>query len=67
MISVSERKFTVQEVADELRVDRSTISRYLSEGKLAHFRIGSRKLIAESHLAEFLKRSERPAKPARHI
>jgi excisionase family DNA binding protein len=60
-VSVMERKFSVKETAELLGIDVSTVSRLLSGGKLGHFRVGARRVIAESHLEEFLKKIEKPA------
>jgi len=58
-LSVDEPKYSIQKTADILGVDYSTVSRLISRGKLGHFRIGDRKLIAESHLKDYLKSIER--------
>jgi excisionase family DNA binding protein len=57
-LTVTERKFSVKQTADILGIDVSTVSRLLSRGKLAHFPIGGRRVIAESHLEEYLKSIE---------
>ena len=58
-VSVTEPKYSMQQAAEILGVEYSTVSRLLSRGKLGHFRIGSRKVIAESHLKDYLKSIER--------
>jgi len=51
---------TVQEVADVLRVHRSTISRYAKSGELKSHCIGNRRLFKESDVwAFFDKQKER--------
>ncbi len=62
LLSVTERKFSVKETAETLGIDMPTVSRLLSRGKLAHFPIDGRRVIAESHLAEYLKGIEKLAK-----
>lgn len=47
-ITYDERILTVQEVADLLRVHRSTVSRYALSGELKSHVIGSRRLFKES-------------------
>ena len=44
---------TIQEVADLLRVHRSTISRYAMSGELKSHRIGNRRLFKESDVWTF--------------
>jgi excisionase family DNA binding protein len=47
------RVLTVQEVADILRVHRSTISRYANSGELKSYRIGNRRLFRETDVWTF--------------
>ena len=47
-ITNGERILTVQEVADLLRVHRSTVSRYAKSGELKSHVIGNRRLFKES-------------------
>jgi len=61
-LSVEEPKYTIKQTAELLSVDQSTVSRLLSGNKLGHFKIGSKKLVAESHLNDYLKSIERLAK-----
>jgi excisionase family DNA binding protein len=44
---------TVQEVADLLRLHRSTVSRYAQDGTLKSYIIGSRRLFKESDVWSF--------------
>ena len=44
---------TIQEVADFLRVHRSTVSRYANSGELRSYRIGSRRLFKETDVWAF--------------
>ena len=48
------------EVAERLRVDRSTLSRLLAKGKLGYYQVGARKLISEAQLSDYLRRAEHP-------
>ncbi|WP_041720172.1 helix-turn-helix domain-containing protein [Pseudodesulfovibrio piezophilus] len=45
---------TIQEAADILRVNRTTISRMISTGELPCVRVRSRKLIREQDLLTFI-------------
>jgi len=46
---------TVQEVADKLRVHRTTVSRYAQSGELKSYLIGSRRLFKESDVWSFFE------------
>jgi excisionase family DNA binding protein len=46
---------TVSEVAEILRVHRSTISRYARSGKLKSYSIGNRRLFKESDVWSFFE------------
>ena len=46
---------TVQEVADKLRVHRTTVSRYAQSGELKSYLIGSRRLFKESDVWAFFE------------
>ena len=46
---------TIQEVADTLRVHRSTVSRYAQSGELKSYLIGSRRLFKESDVWSFFE------------
>ncbi len=47
---------TVQEVADFLRVHRSTISRYAQSGLLKSYLLGSRRLFKDSDVMQFFEK-----------
>jgi len=47
------RILTSQEVADILRVHRSTITRYAISGELKSYTIGNRRLFKDSDVREF--------------
>jgi excisionase family DNA binding protein len=49
------RILTIKEVADLLRVDRSTISRYAISGALKSHKIGNRRLFKEEDVWEFFE------------
>lgn len=49
------RIFTVQEVADFLRVHRSTVTRYAMSGDLKSYLIGNRRLFKECDVLAFFE------------
>jgi excisionase family DNA binding protein len=49
------RILTIQEVANILRVDRSTVSRFAISGQLKSYLIGSRRLFKESDVWQFFE------------
>ncbi|MDX6406620.1 MAG: Helix-turn-helix domain [Blastocatellia bacterium] len=58
---ITETKFSMSQVAELIGVHRSTILRLLDAGKLGCYQIGDRRIVAESHLQEFLLQAERKA------
>jgi excisionase family DNA binding protein len=58
---LAETKFSMGEVAKLIGVHRTTIMRLLDAGKLGCYQIGDRRIVAESHLQEFLLQAERKA------
>lgn len=60
-LKITETKFSMSQVADLLGVHRTTIMRLLDAGKLGCYQIGDRRIVAESHLQEFLSLAERKA------
>jgi excisionase family DNA binding protein len=49
---------TVQEVADRLRVHRSTVSRFAQSGELDSYLIGTRRLFKESDVLAFFEKQK---------
>lgn len=47
------RVYTIEEVAELLKLAKSSIQTYIREGKLKHARFGNRVRISEEHLKEF--------------
>ena len=45
---------TVAETAQKLRVSQSMVRKLLKSGQLAHLPIGTRKLVPEKRIAEFI-------------
>jgi excisionase family DNA binding protein len=60
-IKITETKFSMGQVAKLIGVHRTTIMRLLDAGKLGCYQIGDRRIVAESHLQEFLLLAERQA------
>jgi excisionase family DNA binding protein len=58
---ITETKFSMSQVAKLIGVHRTTIMRLLDAGKLGSYKIGDRRVVAESHLQEFLALAERKA------
>lgn len=56
--------YTKGEAAKLLRVSESTVQRQLKARKLGYNRVGSRVLISQRHINEFLALCERPAREA---
>lgn len=50
--------YTVQEVAEKLKVDPETIRRYINDGKLKASKLGNRYRITDVQIREFLKDTE---------
>jgi excisionase family DNA binding protein len=49
---------TVQEVADRLRIHRSTVSRFAQSGELDSYLIGTRRLFKESDVLAFFEKQK---------
>jgi excisionase family DNA binding protein len=60
-LKITETKFSMGEVAKLIGVHRTTIMRLLDAGKLGCYQIGDRRIVAETHLQEFLLLAERKA------
>ena len=57
--STQETYYTLQEVADRLKVSYRTVTRWVTEGKLAAFKVDHQWRVAASDLEEFLKARRR--------
>lgn len=53
-----ERRFSEQETASMLGVSKMTIRRKRESGELRYYKIGSRIIISEGQIAEFLEKIE---------
>ncbi len=58
----TEQKFSMEKVAELIRVHVSTVSRLMDSGKLGYYQIGRRRIVGESHLEQYLSLAERQAK-----
>jgi len=58
---LTETKFSMGQVAKLIGVHRTTVMRLLDAGKLGCYKIGDRRVVAESHLQEVLALAERKA------
>jgi excisionase family DNA binding protein len=62
MTKATEAKFSIKEVAQRFRVHATTVYRLMDKGKLGFYQIGSRRIIGESHIEQYLSLAERKAK-----
>jgi excisionase family DNA binding protein len=60
---MDEKIYTVQEVANRLRIDTRTVRKWIRSGELAAIDIGREYRIRESSLQDFIQRKERRDKP----
>jgi excisionase family DNA binding protein len=60
--ATTERLYTKKEAAAALRLSEISVHRALKNKQLGAYRFGARVKIGQSHLDEFLRRSERKAK-----
>jgi excisionase family DNA binding protein len=61
MTKATEAKFSIKEVAQRFRVHATTVYRLMENGKLSFYQIGSRRIVGESHIEQYLSRAERKA------
>lgn len=50
--------FTVQEVADKLKIHVQTVRKWIKEGKIKALKLGSDWRVTEQSISEFLKSNE---------
>jgi excisionase family DNA binding protein len=62
LMTIEKITLTEEEFAERVGVSRITIWRLRRAGKVAHYKIGTRVLYSESHVAELLSKYERPAR-----
>lgn len=56
-----EEKFSMKQAATRIGVHVATVSRLLDNGKLGYYQIGTRRVVGQTHLEEFLSLAERKA------
>ena len=63
----TEQKFSIARVAQAIGVHPATVSRLMDSGKLGYYQIGTRRIVGQTHLEQYLLLAERKAKaPAVH-
>jgi putative molybdopterin biosynthesis protein len=62
LMTIEKITLTEEEFAERVGVSRITIWRLRREGKVAHYKIGTRVLYSEMHVSEFLSKHERAAR-----
>ena len=62
MTKAMEAKFSIKEVAQRFRVHATTVYRLMEKGKLGFYQIGSRRIVGESHIEQYLSLVECKAK-----
>lgn len=56
---VAELKFSIAKAATVIGISRTQVRNLLNSGKLGYYQVGSRRIIGESHLQEYLSLAER--------
>jgi excisionase family DNA binding protein len=59
MKRVLEEKFSMKQAAARIGVHVATVSRLLDSGKLGYYQVGTRRIVGQTHLEEFLSLAER--------
>ena len=60
-----ERKFSVEEAAIFLGIHQISVRRRIADGAMGAYRFGDRVLIGESHLSDYVARSEQKPRAAK--
>jgi len=58
----TERKFSIARVAQVIGVHPATVSRLMDSGKLGYYQIGTRRIVGQTHLEQYLLLAERTAR-----
>lgn len=58
----TEQKFSITRVAEVIGVHPATVSRLMDSGKLGYYQIGTRRIVGQTHLEQYLLLAERKAK-----
>lgn len=56
------QKLSIARVAEVIGVHPATVSRLMDTGKLGYYQIGTRRLVGQNHLKQYLLLAERKAK-----
>ena len=57
----TEQKFSIARVAEVIGVHPATVSRLMDSGKLGYYQIGTRRIVGQTHLEQYLLLAERKA------
>lgn len=60
MIAMAETLLTLQEVADQLRVARSTVKRYIRKGMIEVVKVGGGYRVSTEALARYIAKNTKP-------
>ena len=58
----TEQKFSIARVAQVIGVHPTTVSRLMDSGKLSYYQIGTRRIVGQTHLEQYLLLAERKAR-----
>jgi excisionase family DNA binding protein len=58
----TEPKFSIARVAQVIGVHPATVSRLMDSGKLGYYQIGTRRIVGQTHLEQYLLLAERTAR-----
>jgi excisionase family DNA binding protein len=58
----TEPKFSISRVAQVIGVHPATVSRLMDSGKLGYYQIGTRRIVGQTHLEQYLLLAERTAR-----
>jgi excisionase family DNA binding protein len=56
------KKLTIARVAQVIGVHPATVSRLMDSGKLGYYQIGTRRIVGQTHLEQYLLLAERKAR-----
>jgi excisionase family DNA binding protein len=56
---VAEPKFSITKAATIIGISKSQVRNLINSGKLGYYQVGSRRIIGEGHLQEYLSLAER--------
>lgn len=56
---VAEAKFSIAKAATVIGISKTQVRNLINSGKLGYYQVGSRRIIGEGHLQEYLSLAER--------